>query len=402
MFGGLRIARVAGIEIHLDASLIIIFFLITFSLAAGLFPAWHADWSASLRWGVALAAAVLFFTSVLLHELSHALVGRMHGMEVDRITLFVFGGMANLQGEPPSWRSEFLMAGVGPITSLVLGFGFLFLAGLQVSPTEAQAEDPRKLLAALGPTATLLMWLGQINILLALFNLVPGFPLDGGRVLRAILWGATGDRLKATRFASLIGQGFAWFLMGAGVAMMLGIRIPIFGTGLVPGLWLAFIGWFLNNAALVSYRQLLVRENLGGVPVRRLMQTHFERVDPDMSLQTLVDEHVMASEQRNYPVESDGRFVGLVCMQDLRKTPRDQWSDKRVRDIMTPVDELTSASPDTDAAEALELLGKRDVQQLPVLEDHALQGLLRREDLLKWLSLQEGELGEQIRRLGGR
>jgi CBS domain-containing protein len=255
-------------------------------------------------------------------------------------------------------------------------------------------------LASLGPTATLLLWLGQINILLALFNLVPGFPLDGGRVLRAILWGSTGDRRKATRWASQIGQGFAWFLMACGVAMMLGVRIPVFGTGLVPGLWLAFIGWFLNNAALVSYRQLLIRESLGGVPVRRLMQTHFKRVDPDMSLQTLVDEHVMASDQRNYPVESDGRFVGLACMQDLRKTPRGQWSERRIRDIMTPAGDLTTVSPETDAAEALELLGKRDVHQLPVLEDDHLRGLLRREDLLKWLSLQGGELSEQLRKLG--
>jgi Zn-dependent protease len=393
--GGVRLGRIAGIEIVADWSLLVIFFLIAFSLAAGVFPSWHPDWGPGLAWATALGAAVLFFASLLAHELSHALVGRLGGMQVRRITLFMFGGMAHLESEPRSWRSELVMAAVGPLTSLVLGLVFLWLAGLAAGPVELDPENPREMLAALSPLATLLFWLGPVNLLLAAFNLVPGFPLDGGRVLRAALWGATGNLRKATRWASFGGQLFAWVLVATGVLMLFGFTVPLLGGGLVGGLWLMFIGWFLNNAALASYRQLLVRETLEDVPVARIMQTQLDRVDPALSVQRLVDEHVMASGQRVLPVERDGRFLGIVSLSDLQKSERRAWERMTVQEIMTPVSRLACVGPREDAGEALAQLASRGVNQLPVLEGGKLVGLLRREDVLKWLALNEAPAAVQ-------
>jgi Zn-dependent protease/CBS domain-containing protein len=386
---GLTLGYIARIEIRLDWSLLIIFALISLMLAMGLFPAWHPDWGPALRWGTALAAAVIFLVSVLLHELSHALVGRAQGMTINRITLFIFGGMAHLEDEPRTWKAEFWMAIVGPLTSLVLGIGFIWLAGLlgagEIDPTAPQAG-----LAELSPAATLLLWVGPVNILLAIFNMVPGFPLDGGRVLRALLWGATGNRRRATRWASRLGQLFAWMLIGAGLAMVLGIRVPFFGVGL-GGLWLALIGWFLNNAALMSYRQLIVRETLEDVPVRTLMQTGLRAVAPEMNIERFVREHLLHTDQRAFPVlDSRDRLQGLVCQEDIRRIPQADWPQTPVQAVMTPAQKLTSITPGFDAAEALELLSRRAVNQLPVTEGDRLVGMVRREDLLRWLALRSG------------
>ncbi len=385
--GGLGFGSIGGVEIRVDWSLLIIFALVCFSLATGVFPAWHPDWGAGLCWITAVGAAVLFFVSVLAHELSHAFVGRANGVVIRRITLFMFGGMAQMDAEPPSWRSELGMAIVGPVTSLMLGFAALGLVQLISGPLHIDPEHPRQALAALGPLATLLLWLGPVNVILGLFNLVPGFPLDGGRVLHAVMWGMTGDLRLATRWASRLGQAFAWLLMAAGIAMILGLQVPLFGTGFLDGLWLALIGWFLNNAALMSYQQLLLRESLAEVPVRRLMQTQFVRVGPQLRLSTLVDQYVMGSGQRAFPVEADGRFLGMVSLRDLQKCARDAWESTTVGDVMTPTAKLTTVAPEQNAFEALALIGRRDLNQLPVVQDGQLLGLLRDADILKWLSL---------------
>lgn len=390
MYIGIRLGRIAGIEVFADWSLLIIFMLIAFGLATGVFPAWHPEWPAALAWGTALGAAALFLASVLAHELSHALIGRLGGIRVRRITLFMLGGMAHMEHEPPTWRSELAMAAIGPVTSLALGLVFLWLAGVVAGPLDIDPEDPSEALASLSPLATLLLWLGPVNILLGVFNLVPGFPLDGGRVLRALLWGATGSLRKATRWASAGGQIFAWLLIGTGVLMLSGFRFPLLGGGLFGGLWLMFIGWFLNNAALVSYRQLLVKQTLEEVPVGRIMQTRLARVDPELSVARLVEEHMMASGQRVLPVERAGRFLGLVSLTDLQKSERRAWERMTAAEIMTPLERLACVAPDADAGEALDELARRGVNQLPVLEDGRLVGLLRREDVLKWLSLHEG------------
>jgi Zn-dependent protease/CBS domain-containing protein len=384
---GLRLGSIAGIDIAADPSLLIIFFLITFSLAEGVFPTWHPAWATEVCWLTAGGAAVLFFVSVLTHELSHALVGRVCGVEIRQITLFMFGGVAQMEGEPPSWRAELGMAIVGPLTSLVLGILFLALEGLVSGPLNFDPDNPQKALAALGPIATLLLWLGPVNIVLGLFNLVPGFPLDGGRVLRAIMWGFTGNLQLATRRASIAGQAFAWLLMSSGVLMILGLSLPLVGGGLVNGVWLAFIGWYLNNAALLSYQQLLIHDALEQVPARKLMRTRFLRVDPEMRISTLANEQMMASGQRAFPVEAKGRLVGMVSLRDLQKADRTAWDTLTVGAIMTPAARLAVISPEEGALEALQMIGRLDVSQLPVVRDGELLGLLGREDVLTWLSL---------------
>ena len=389
--GGFSLGRIAGVEVRLDWSLLIIFVLITVGLTVGLLPTWHPDWSGGLILVTGASAAVLFLASVLLHELSHAVVGRRLGMRIERVTLFVFGGMAHLEDEPRTWRTEFAMAAVGPLTSLAIGAACLLLAGALAGPMEVDTEDPLATIAELGPLATLLLWLGPINILLAVFNLVPGFPLDGGRVLRAVLWGMTGDLRRATRWATGAGQAFAWLLIGSGFAMILGLRVPVFGTGLLPGLWIALIGWFLNNAAMMSYRQLVLRETLHDVPVTRVMETDLTAVAPDVSVRELVEEHLMGSSQRAFPVQDEDRFLGLVCLHDVRRVPRESRETTRVAEIMTPLEELHLLEASANADEALSLLAERRVNQIPVLEGDRLKGLVTRENIVKWISLNRPE-----------
>jgi Zn-dependent protease/predicted transcriptional regulator len=389
---GFRIGRIAGIELHIDWSLLIIFFVITFSLAAGLFPRWHPDWGRPLAWSAAFVAAVLFFCSVVLHELSHALVGRMHGIEVRRITLFVFGGVAQIEHEidaQADWHGELQTAIVGPVVSLILGGLCILVTGVAVGPMRLDPDNLEQSLASFGVLTTLLLWLGQINIVLGLFNLVPAFPLDGGRALRALLWGITHDLRRATRWASSLGQGFAWLLIGLGVAMMLGVRVPVFGTGLVSGLWLGLIGWFLNNAALISYWQLLVRESLRDVPVARLMDTRFQSVGPDLPMSTLVDDYLMHSDQNNFPVIRDGRLLGMVSLQHARKLDRKAWRTTNVGNVMTPFIGAFQLGPRDTVQHAMSLLGQEGIAQLPVIENDRVCGLVRREDIVKWLSLYE-------------
>lgn len=389
MSKGLRLGSLAGVAIFVDWSLLIIFGLIVVSLGAGLLPTWHPDWSGTLRWSMAVAAAVLFFASVLLHELAHALMGRAHGGSVPRITLFVFGGVSQLEREPEGWRGELLMALVGPLTSIALGVLCLLVGSALGGPSALAETNLQTYLAALSPTATLLLWLGQINVLLGLFNLVPGFPLDGGRVLRAVLWGITGDQTRATRYASGLGQAFAWLLVGMGIAMILGLRVPVFGTGLVGGLWLAFIGWFLNNAAAGSARQKVVETALAPVPVARLMLTELFAVAPQLDLESLVEEILLPSGRRAFPVVEDAKLLGLVTLDDIRRVAPQERGQHSVRTVMTPRERLVTVTPETSAHEALRQLVRAKVNQLPVVVGERTVGMLTRENLLKWMALHD-------------
>lgn len=388
---GLHLTRIAGIDVTVDWSLLIIFALITASLASGLFPQWHPAWGPATSWLTALAAAVLFFASVLAHELSHSLVGRAYGVQVRQITLFVFGGMAQIEHEPGRWPAELWMAIVGPVTSLVIGVICVLSVSIGIpADTAAHASnvaDLGRLLAGLDPARTLLLWLGQINIVLAVFNLVPAFPLDGGRVLRAILWGATRDLRRATRCASALGQAFAWILIAAGIAMALGVSLPYFGGGAASGVWLAFIGWFLNNAALMSYRQLLTRELLQDVPVSRLMLTQLETAWPDMPLDMFVSSFLLRSDQRAFPVLEGERLVGLVCQRDVERLPPAQRHSMSVRSVMKPLDQIVVAHANDDAFDVLNLLAQRDINQVLVVEGGRVAGLVRRADIVRWLAL---------------
>ncbi len=383
--GGFSLGRVAGVQIQVNWSLSVIFLLILVNLGAGLFPRLHPEWGASLRWMTALAAALLFFASILAHELSHALVARRKNIPVPRITLFLFGGLAHLESDVPSPRAEFLMAIVGPLMSVLIGvvatWSGIALAGSPFT-TALESDSPDAVATAFraaGPLPTLLLWLGPINILLAIFNMIPGFPLDGGRVLRSFLWWATGDLTKATRWASGAGQAVGFGMMAFGIVSVLS------GT-LGQGLWLLVLGWFLNNAARISFREVLLRNALRDVPVARLMRTHIDRLTPGLSLEAFMREHVMSSDQHAFPVEQDEALLGMISAEQVRKIAASEWPRITVNEVMTPVDSLPTLQPDTDAREALAALDQRDAD-LPVIEGDHLLGLIRRGDFLKWLRI---------------
>ena len=382
MENNLRLGRIFGIEIAINWSLIFVFLLIAWSLALGVFAPMHPTWDPVFIWGIAIIGTILFFASLLAHELAHSLVAKAYGIPVRSITLWLFGGVSSIMKEPPSPKAEFLMAIVGPLTSIILGFIFLGLAALSSGGFANVGNLP-----ILGPATTLALWLGSINILLGIFNLVPGFPLDGGRVLRSIFWAVTNNLREATRWASWAGQAVAWILILIGISMIFGIEIPFFGTGLLGGLWLVLIGWFLHSAAVQSYRQVVIQRALQGVPVGRLMESHVATVSPDLSVANLVHEYIMGTSERAFPVVQDDQLVGIVSLEDVRRVPREDWDVTSVRQIMTPQGQLTTATPDEDANEALNEIASHDVNQVPVVKDGRLVGMLRRSDILRWLQV---------------
>jgi Zn-dependent protease/predicted transcriptional regulator len=387
--GGVRIGRLFGIDIRVDWSWLFIVALVTWNLTT-IFGQSHPQWASAQRWGVGLGVALLFFASVLAHELAHSLVARAQGVPVRNITLFLFGGVSNIQQDPSSPGREFLMAFVGPLTSIALGVILLLLAGAGVGPVAA-VTDPIKFLSGLSTGAVILVWLGSINLILGVFNLVPGFPLDGGRVLRSILWAASGSLRRATRWASWVGQAVAWAMMFAGISMVFGMQIPFFGTGLIGGLWLAFIGWFLNSASSQSYQQLVVHDILEGVPVDRLMRTDPPTATGDSSVSALMRDHVMGTDDYGFPVLDGERLVGIVTLDDVRRVPEHAWDSTQIRQIMTPADRLITVTADNDGADAMEKLAQNDIRQLPVVRGDGLVGLVRRQDIMRWLQ-QHAEL----------
>jgi Zn-dependent protease/predicted transcriptional regulator len=388
--GGVGIGRIFGIEIRIDWSWLLIFVLITWSLAST-FGQIHKDWSVVLSWGTGIVASLLFFISVLAHEMAHSVVAKAQGVPVRSITLFLFGGVSSIERDPASARNEFLMAFVGPLTSIVIGVVLLLVTGLFVGPVASGVSDPLAAISNLNPLFTLLMWLGSVNVLVGFFNLVPGFPLDGGRVVRSIIWAITNNLRRATRYASWLGQLIAWLMIITGIAMVFGVQVPFFGSGVVSGLWLAFIGWFLNSASSQSYQQLVIRDILEGIQVGRIMRSNPPTVAPNTSVGSLVHDHIMGTDDHSFPVMDDGRLVGLVTLEDVRHTDRDAWETTSAREIMTPVEKLVTVTPTEDANDALNKLTEHDVGQLPVMSDGQLAGLLRRQDIIKWLRLHSEE-----------
>jgi len=391
MHNSIRVGRIFGIDIRIDWSWFFILFLVTWNLGTA-FEQSHHDWGSVETWGTAVVAALLFFASVLAHELAHSLVASARGIPVRNITLYLFGGVSNIQHDPDSPRAEFMMAVVGPLTSLVLGGILLAFSGLVLGNVRS-LSDPVGVMGQLSPLSTLVLWLGSVNITLGLFNLVPGFPLDGGRVLRSILWAAVGDLRRATRWASAVGQAVAWLMIVSGISMAFGMQIPLLGTGFASGLWLAFIGWFLNSASTQSYRQLVVHDILEGVSVERMMRIDPPTVSPTNSVSTLVHDYVMGTDDYGFPVVEDGSLVGIVTLEDVRSVPRGDWDLTRVRQIMTPLDRLVTARPEEDGGTALNKLAQNDYRQLPVVNESGLVGLLRRRDIFRWLQMHGEQFG---------
>ncbi|HEV3190765.1 MAG TPA: site-2 protease family protein [Polyangiaceae bacterium] len=381
-----RIGRIFGIDIRIDWSWVFIVLLLTWNLST-VFTAWHPNWPTSESIGVAVTAALLFFGCVLLHELAHSVVAMRFGLRVRSITLFLLGGVSNIEREPPSARAEFLTAVVGPGTSILLGLGFIAAAALTMALSLSDVGMASPGLAQLGPLETLFVWLGPVNIVIGVFNLIPAFPLDGGRVLRAILWGLGGDLRAATRTVSLVGQMFGWLFIVTGFAMVFGLNVPLFGTGLAGGLWLAFIGWFLRSAATQAYTRLAIDEALAGHVVAEVMRRQAPVVPPDLTLTTLVHEYFVRSDERALPVVRDGELLGVVSMAEVRAVPPADWPTTTVEAVMQPLKSVTTATPEEPLVQAFGDLLQRDVDQLPVLDHGRLVGILQRRDVGRWLEL---------------
>ena len=394
-----RVGRVFGVDLRIDWSWMLVFILLTWNLFA-VFTLWHPSWTGAGVFAVAVTASLLFFGCILVHELAHALVAKAQGTPVRSITLFLFGGVADIEREPTSPKAEFLTAVVGPIASIALGFAFLLLASAATSTSMQTASSTLDAFSRLGPLATLLAWLGPINVAIGMFNLVPAFPLDGGRILRSILWAVARDFGRATRWASFVGGVIGWGLVVAGVAMSFGIHIPFFGVGLGNGIWLAFIGWFIATAASRTGAKTAVDEALGGVTVAQLMQQDFPTIHPELPLGTVIQDYLLRGSDRAVAVIEGNRFWGLLCMADIRNVPPDQWSSTVASDVMRGADALTITAPERPVSEAFELMSRHDIDQMPVLAHARLVGMLRRKDVTRWLELAWRPQGKQGKTAG--
>ena len=370
MESSFKFARIRGIDIGVHYTWLLAFGLVAWSLAAGYFPENYPGWSTGLYWTVGIVAALLLFLSVLFHELSHSFVAQARGLQVDSITLFIFGGVSNIRSESEDAEDEFLVAVVGPLSSLILA-GLFWLASWTVPGNR-------------GPLDASLSYLAVVNFMLAAFNILPGFPLDGGRVLRAILWGATGSMWRATRIASLGGQGLAFLFIGYGL-------VEILDRNFFVGLWVGFIGWVLNSAAEATRRQVAVQERFRGVRVADLMNPDPPMASPALSVRELVDEYLFRRGLRALPVVEDGRVVGLVSLSDVKHLPQEEWVRTPVGAIMTRPP-LKTIGPREEASRALTTLIDEDVNQLLVVENGVALGMLSRGDVMRFLQLRQ-ELG---------
>ncbi len=364
MEASLRLGRLFGIPLELSYTWFFVFAMVTLSLAMYYFPTHYPLWSPATYWLVGLATSVLFFASVVAHELAHSLVARASGIPVRSITLFIFGGVASIAREARKPADELVMALVGPLMSVALAalFGALWLLTRGISQ----------------PLAALARYLGWINLSLALFNLIPGFPLDGGRVLRSIVWGLTGNLRWATRLASLVGQGVAALFIIVGLGMSVAGRWA-------DGLWLIFIGWFLENAAVRSYRQLVLRQALRGVTVAEVMSRDCIAVPGDMPLTRLVYDYLLGTGRRCFFVTEEGKLRGLLTVHNVKGIPQPRWDEVTVAQAMTPYNALKKVSPQDEALAVLERMDEEDVNQMPVVEEGRLVGLIGRDRLLHFV-----------------
>jgi len=362
--GNIRLGRIGGVEVRVNWSLLVIFALIVWSLADGVFPSQNPGLSDGVHLAMAIGAAVLFFASLLLHELGHSWVARREGLEIDGITLWLFGGVSAFKERFPSAGAEFRIAIAGPLVSLGLGVVFVLiaLAGLPSAVDGVAA------------------WLGYINLTLLVFNLIPALPLDGGRVLRAALWRRRGDLAWATRIATEIGRGFGYLFIILGIAMF------IF-QGSFSGAWLAFIGWFLLQAATAEARYIATEAALKGLRVRDLMVRNPVTVEGDHTVGQFMDEVARSRRFTTYPVVDGDRPIGLLAFGSVAAIPRTEWDSRLVRDAMIPLDQVPLLSEDETAVEALAALSPLTSNRGLVVENGHLAGLLSITDLTRALEV---------------
>jgi Zn-dependent protease/CBS domain-containing protein len=376
MFGKrVKLFKLLGFEVNIDLSWIIIAVLITWSLAAGLFPYLYPGQERQTYWIMGVVGALGLFASIVAHEFCHSIVARRFGMPMKGITLFIFGGVAEMGDEPPTAKAEFSMAIVGPISSLVIALIFYLIYRAGVSG----GWDT--------PVNGVIYYIAYINAILAAFNLLPAFPLDGGRVLRSILWGTKGNLRWATRVSSSIGATF-----GIGL-IILGIFQFIYGN-VIGGVWMFLIGMFLRNAAQMSYQQLLVRKALEGEKVSRFMNTNPVAVQDSITVEHLVEDYIYKHHYKMFPVMSGDKLVGCITTRQVKEIPRDAWSRETIREAASQCSPENTISPDTDAIKALAMMTQSGVSRMLVVENGRLVGIVTLKDLLDFFSLKV-ELEEQ-------
>ena len=362
-----KIFDLLGFPIFLDLSWFIIVLLITWSLASNLFPHYYEGLAASTYWMMGLAGAIGLFVSILAHELGHAVVARRFDVSIRGITLFIFGGVAEMTEEPPSPKAEFFVAIAGPIVSIVIAITFYTAAVLGGT-------------ALTTPVAGVLSYLGIINAVVVAFNMIPAFPLDGGRVLRSILWHAKGSLRWATRVTSSIGSGFGLFLILLGVVSLL-------GGNLLGGIWQVLIGMFLRGAAQMSYQQVLIRRALEGEPIDRFMSSQTITVPPSTTVDELVENYIYKYHHKLYPVAENGRLLGCITTKDIQQLTREQWERTTVGELAEPCDDENTIERGIDAMQALSQMSKTGASRLMVVQNGQLVGILSLKDMLKFIAL---------------
>ena len=365
---GLRIASIGGIAIEVHPSWFLILGIVTYLLAAGFFPDTYEGWSTATYWLVGAGSAILLFVTVLIHELAHAVVATRRGLPVPRITLFIFGGVSHLSRQPRSAGEEFYIAAAGPAASLALAV-VIFGASLLVRGSSEQLE-------------AMFSYLAFANVLLAVFNILPGFPLDGGRVLRSIVWKRTRSFRKATRIATGTGEMFAWAVIAAGAVFL-------FMAQWVPGIWAIMIGWFLLAAARGEGNSIRTDTMLGRLQARDLMHRTFIEVTPGTSIQAVVDEHMIGKGERSVVVANDDYVIGILTVSDLARVPREQWASTPAQRIMTPRSDVVTIDAGAPATDVLPLLAQRRLNQLPVIDEGRMIGIITRRELLDRLQIAE-------------
>lgn len=367
--GGIPIGKAFGISLRLHYSWFFIFVLVTWALAAAYFPTTYPTWNLTLKITAGVITSFLFFASVLVHELMHSIVALRQGIKIQAITLFFLGGVSQMSGEPKTAGDEFRMAAAGPFSSLVLGGIFLgiyyVLHGLSGIPAQF--------------VAAISYYLGLINILLGAFNLIPGFPLDGGRVLRSIIWWRNKNMKSATRIASNIGRVFGFLFILVGVFLVL--------TGnIFNGIWLGLIGFFLITAAGASYRQIVLQDMLKGHTASEIMTRDCTAVSPDITVEHLINEHILSSGRRCFPVVADGRTEGLVTLENVRSVPNNRRNTTLVKQAMVPLSQMKSVSPDEDLGNILQILTENDINQVPVIWENKVVGMVARDNLINFIN----------------
>ena len=401
MRGSFKLGKIAGIEIGIHYTWIFAFILFAWLFAGNTLPTLFPNWSVYAYWGAGVIIALMIFVSVLIHEICHSLVATSRGLKVRSIVLFIFGGVSNIETEPKSAWEEFLMAGAGPASSFVIA-GILAVIAYALYLPGNVFVDFFVNSSVVPPVIVVIFYIGYVNLALAIFNIIPGFPLDGGRVFRAIIWGITKNLTKATVIAGNVGRFFGWAMILYGISNLFGISIGGVQGNFLNGIWLIFIGWFLISAADSAIREQSLQQQLAGVRVKDVMDQSPECVVPGASVEYVVHNAFIQRGRKALPICNENGLLGIVTLADVKRVPQDRWSNTSVQEIMT-AKPLETVDQEDDLNGALRTLAMKDLNQIPVMGEGKLVGLLSRSDVIRYLQTRQ-ELGikpgQSIRKTG--